>query len=569
MISHRGRQNSKKKAMEDLDDFEDLDAFDEEVGQCEAVFFWLFTVGNAKEAHSLECTRLALLSSALELLEEYAFAYEGLAVFVDAESGCVRGRMRFCDGLHDEWLVVHILREFTKKFPGDFIARVVDSDGEFLLMEGAEVLPDWVEEQQCGPGRCFLLNGDLHLVGTDLVPEQEEDVGAEDDVVSNEFVQMCIQKAIEDVSATRASPELQKEALDDPLSGFQDGSSVRESFHRATCFLSKNALRVLDTDPLLLSFALHSFGHRDVLQLEQAKKLPRFGLSSKDKGCFRQLKFPRNGFAKIVKFETEERAEDSVTKAHRLGRNVSIALELLYMNCSGLSLGIEGESQVSDEKEGEALGISVDRVRKVHAFVKRLHSNNHHAVRAIVDEALRKQQPVEEGTESDVEKDDSEDWMDFSEEQMQSFQFQAFAQAPDMLSAQGERTLNGLASTFHNFLNKESSHEGIDVSATKHPETASKSRTFDVDKLLAILQGQKRDDVETDADFQLQEAAEELMDEELSKSEELGLQKDLKPINIDLHVVQNLLESVSMESAFEVGPVSNLLSHLDNERSEN
>lgn len=72
----------------------------------------------------------------------------------------LEGRMRVGDSIDDEWCVAWLLREISKKW--DFVIRqvlgylcnfiqrltsrsVLDSDGEFLLIEAAEALPSWVK----------------------------------------------------------------------------------------------------------------------------------------------------------------------------------------------------------------------------------------------------------------------------------------------------------------------------------------------------------------------------------------------------------------------------------------
>lgn len=58
----------------------------------------------------------------------------------------LRGRTNFGDSIEDEWVIVYLLRELTKKHQ-DLWVRVVDSDGEFLLVEAASSLPDWLEPE--------------------------------------------------------------------------------------------------------------------------------------------------------------------------------------------------------------------------------------------------------------------------------------------------------------------------------------------------------------------------------------------------------------------------------------
>lgn len=58
----------------------------------------------------------------------------------------LHGRTNFGDSIEDEWVVVYILRELTKRHK-DLWVRVVDSDGEFLLIEAAGMLPEWLEPE--------------------------------------------------------------------------------------------------------------------------------------------------------------------------------------------------------------------------------------------------------------------------------------------------------------------------------------------------------------------------------------------------------------------------------------
>ncbi len=48
--------------------------------------------------------------------------------------------------MEDEWLVVYLLRELSRKF-ADLWIKLVDTDGEFLLIEAAKVLPRWLNPE--------------------------------------------------------------------------------------------------------------------------------------------------------------------------------------------------------------------------------------------------------------------------------------------------------------------------------------------------------------------------------------------------------------------------------------
>lgn len=58
----------------------------------------------------------------------------------------LRGRTNYGDSIEDEWVIVYLLRELTKKHK-DIWVKVVDSDGEFLLIEAAGTLPAWLEPE--------------------------------------------------------------------------------------------------------------------------------------------------------------------------------------------------------------------------------------------------------------------------------------------------------------------------------------------------------------------------------------------------------------------------------------
>ena len=58
----------------------------------------------------------------------------------------LQGRTNFGDSVEDEWLIVYLLRELSKQFPQIWL-RIVDSDGEFLLVEAADALPTWLNPE--------------------------------------------------------------------------------------------------------------------------------------------------------------------------------------------------------------------------------------------------------------------------------------------------------------------------------------------------------------------------------------------------------------------------------------
>lgn len=58
----------------------------------------------------------------------------------------LHGLTNYGDSVEDEWLIVYILRELSNQFPELWI-KIVDTDGEFLLIEAANALPGWLNPE--------------------------------------------------------------------------------------------------------------------------------------------------------------------------------------------------------------------------------------------------------------------------------------------------------------------------------------------------------------------------------------------------------------------------------------
>lgn len=59
----------------------------------------------------------------------------------------------FDDNIQDEWFIVALLFELTRRVNG-LIARATDADGEFVLIEAAEHLPEWANPETCAEKVC-------------------------------------------------------------------------------------------------------------------------------------------------------------------------------------------------------------------------------------------------------------------------------------------------------------------------------------------------------------------------------------------------------------------------------
>ncbi|KAL7932402.1 SGT1 domain-containing protein [Trichoderma chlorosporum] len=117
------------------------------------VEYMLFVVENQQSETRKARTRLeAILKAALDLVQsltkDYIWQREGFDIALKSEHGLLflHGTTDYGDAIEDEWLIVYMLCELTKAH-SDLWLRVGDSDGEFLLVEAANVLPRWLSPE--------------------------------------------------------------------------------------------------------------------------------------------------------------------------------------------------------------------------------------------------------------------------------------------------------------------------------------------------------------------------------------------------------------------------------------
>ncbi|KAK3180402.1 hypothetical protein K4F52_008253 [Lecanicillium sp. MT-2017a] len=96
--------------------------------------------------------------------ENYIWQRDAFNLELVNEQGLVylRGITDYGDAVEDEWLIVYVLRQLTQS-RSDIWVRVADEDGEFLLVEAANVSPSWInpEIDHC---RVWINDGKLKII---------------------------------------------------------------------------------------------------------------------------------------------------------------------------------------------------------------------------------------------------------------------------------------------------------------------------------------------------------------------------------------------------------------------
>ncbi|KAM0247383.1 hypothetical protein ACHAQJ_009847 [Trichoderma viride] len=117
------------------------------------VEYMLFVIDNQqtearKTRTRLETVRKAMIELVQSLTKDYIWQRGGFEISFKSENGLLflHGTTDYGDAIEDEWLIVYMLCELTKAH-ADLWVRIGDSDGEFLLVEAANVLPRWLSPE--------------------------------------------------------------------------------------------------------------------------------------------------------------------------------------------------------------------------------------------------------------------------------------------------------------------------------------------------------------------------------------------------------------------------------------
>ncbi|KAF6235546.1 hypothetical protein HO173_006229 [Letharia columbiana] len=193
------------------------------------------------------------------LLKDFIWQREGFRLSLEREDGgsFLQGRTNYGDSVEDEWLILYILRELSKQFPKIWI-RTADTDGQFLLIEAANVLPRWLNPE-IADFRVWLNNGKLLLVPLERPGEQviEAKPGPLTliealKIIENQPTQLLNLPAVEAEAFYRLE-KYPKQILD--------------SLHHALLTVPRKLAYVLHEDVAYISAAVEAFYLRDPIAL--------------------------------------------------------------------------------------------------------------------------------------------------------------------------------------------------------------------------------------------------------------------------------------------------------------
>uniref|UniRef100_A0A1B0BVC2 Uncharacterized protein n=1 Tax=Glossina palpalis gambiensis TaxID=67801 RepID=A0A1B0BVC2_9MUSC len=172
----------------------------------------------------------------------------------------LHGVTHYGDNIADEWFVVFLLTEVTKTFT-NCVARIIDADGEFLLIEAADVLPKWANPDTCDQ-RVYLSQGHLHLVQNS--PSNTNKIMP---------VESAITKIRSNPTLYRVSKEIQF-CIDKRLKEFESVDNL--ALHHQIVRLPLGVAILLKKRPSLIAAAVRAFCERDVIDMKVCRSMRYF-----------------------------------------------------------------------------------------------------------------------------------------------------------------------------------------------------------------------------------------------------------------------------------------------------
>uniref|UniRef100_A0A673HG91 Protein ecdysoneless homolog n=1 Tax=Sinocyclocheilus rhinocerous TaxID=307959 RepID=A0A673HG91_9TELE len=591
----------------------------------DAVQYQLFLVhpdSSDAEAHErfLQQILQNILAEIAPLLVQYIWQHQPFNLRYHPEKGDVPAHLggvtEFGDNVEDEWFIVYLLKHITCTF-SDIAAVVYDNDGQFLLIEAAEHLPKWLDPDS-SENRVFLYRGELHIL-----PNRTRcgEVGWPRDSVPT--VVQALEVLHSHTESCLAKQPI-RAALAKRLDGYPDkiqqnfhcahcyvpaGIAVVLSRRPDLIAPAVSAFYLRDPVDLQACRTFHTFPPDT--RVMTSVKFTRCLYAQLQQQRF--VPDRRSGFTLPVRSHPQYRA-------HELGMKLAHGFEILCSK-SGQSSS-EKEASVSSnplwrgfldslKKNGYFKGELEGSVRykdlmtSAESFFRQSVTSTHcPAIQNPGQEMLKVSEDTSyslddlKNQEAHLPPEDSDAWLDISPQELERLLEERGGRgvsdgtrktAPDEEVQEEEAGYSLIAVTqgMKNFINAMSSHEGAEI-PSKDDELDSDDFEDDdeEDEDEEVQNGESQKQADAEALDNLRKYMDE-MDQEL-QSTNIGrsftqnnrtsntadaskssladagselVEEEIQPLDVDLNLVSNLLESLASQAGL-AGPASNLLQSL-------
>ncbi|XP_045437686.1 protein ecdysoneless homolog isoform X3 [Pipistrellus kuhlii] len=451
------------------------------------------------------------------------------------------GVTKFGDNIEDEWLIVYIVKQITKEFP-ELVARIEDNDGEFLLIEAADYLPKWLDPENSA-NRVFFYHGELCIIPAPRTP------GA---VSWLPTAPPTIPQALNIISTHPEkilASESVRAAVNRRIRGYPE--KIQASLHRAHCFLPAGIVAVLKQRPRLVAAGVQAFYLRDPIDLRACRVFKTFLPETR---IMTSVTFTKCLYAQLMqqRFMPDRRSGYKLPppahpqhRAHELGMKLAHGFEILCSKCS---------PHFSDSKKCPVTASPLWA-----GFLDSLKKNDY--FKGLIEGSSQYQERLEMAKNyfqlsvNRPERDPSETPVTFDADSFLNYFDKILGPRPPESDSddQDEEDFESLESD-----------DDLDFETQESGEEASVKGTLDDLKSYMAQMDRELAHTSIGKSFATQKQMESVAQATKSNSDEDDSGAGgavMTPVDVDLNLVSNILESYSSQAGL-AGPASNLLQSM-------
>jgi hypothetical protein len=513
------------------------------------------------EPMSIEQAQEHITKILLEIIpHDYIWQKESFIIRASSsKSPAFTGTTHFGENIDDEWFIVRILLELTRRLTW-LVARVWDNDGQFIMIESAEYLPDWCnksgDQETLLTNRVFLYKGEVHVIPPPTTPGHLKYLPSTLYTEPLATVQEGLSLVTNTKVDTRASEQIQK------CIKLRTESSLKHYRQRTRCYLPKIIIALLKENPQLISHAVRAFIERDSQAMRRTTEMKQFAPHVDDsKFSYAIVSMSRCQYAQLLsqpfsppKILSKVYKDHNKNKALEIGLKIVCGFEMMYFDENQEAWKqyvnkLKTMGYFKQEREGSALYKQLEAdARK--EFKQPL------GVAHVVDELTKRVGDSYLTIESTNEKGDSDAWLDDAAPLTEYFETKQAQMGHD-------QKVNQLIGGMKSFIQGESDYEGIETSLEEMMSKAFSgldiNDIFDEDDLDEAGLNENGDVQNIKAYMRAMDA--ELNGKKQKTKEEEQEEDEEEKYGQDYVMLKNLLESVKAQGG-RTGPTSNLLQQL-------
>lgn len=456
----------------------------------------------------------------------------------------------FGDNIEDEWFILYLCLEITKKYP-NIVVQIRDNDGDFILIEAADYLPSWANPDTT-LNRVFVYNNHIHIISPDLATDKRLNIAN-----ALKVIIQCPEK-------TQAPANIEKVILE-RIGNYPQ--KINENIHKAICNIPADLATLLQMEPSLIAAIVTTYYSHDPLDVKFCNNI--------DIGeCIQaQVKFTKYLYSLIFHSKLIKNIHSRPTnnnKASVIGLKLSFGFHMILRSGNDIFTSKAFAMFMSSLKEKGYFKKNMEGSQEYNKLLenaKNYFTNNECSYNSSLCNKisqLMSSKDFKELKESLISNsqtnltEDSDDWLNVHPEQLNEllnkrYNKQVNFKNNDVITAQT------ITNKLSNFLQNSSDFEGIETNTFEQID--STEIIFEADKFTECIENllnglDIEEDTESDISFEDKESNDEEFEEEVRSN--LLTESDLRDSK---SILQNMMQSMKEEKASQ-GPSSILLNNV-------